>query len=333
MNEDRMQTPPQDISPDQRLPPVEPPSARFILQLFLIPASIVLIIVGVWLAFNWLAQMGNDPYAYLQALERDTTVRWQAAVNLADALRDPRNVHLRKDAAVAGRLASMLDREIDSGAMDDDALKLRIYLCNALGEFQLSTIAAPPLVKAASTERQEPEKYVRFAAVKALAVLMTDAPDFQRDAHPEVLTVLMKAADDPEPVVRSTAAFALGAFGGDEARKRLQRMVSDAYPDVRYNAATTLARLGDAAAVPVLVEMLDPIDTAGVTAEKEEGSRNYKRTAIHINALRTVIELAQHNSSADLAPIRSAIEKLRAAKPSKAVDVEAVAALESLKRS
>jgi HEAT repeat protein len=110
-------------------------------------------------------------------------------------------------------------------------------------------------------------------------------------------------------------------------------MIADTYPDVRYNAATTLARLGDAAAVPVLVEMLDPIDTAGVTAEKEEGSRDYKRTAIHINALRAVIELAQHNSSVDVTQLRTAIEKLRAAKPSKAVDVEAIAAIESLKRA
>ena len=48
------------ISPDD-LPPVEPPSAGFLVQLFLVPALIVGIIVCVWLAFHWLAQLGNDP--------------------------------------------------------------------------------------------------------------------------------------------------------------------------------------------------------------------------------------------------------------------------------
>src|SRR5439155_23866789 len=36
---------------EELLPPVEPPSARFIIQLFVVPALIVALIVAVWLAF------------------------------------------------------------------------------------------------------------------------------------------------------------------------------------------------------------------------------------------------------------------------------------------
>jgi hypothetical protein len=39
------------------LPPVEPPSARLIAQLFLIPGLVVAVLVGVvWLFFGWLAR-------------------------------------------------------------------------------------------------------------------------------------------------------------------------------------------------------------------------------------------------------------------------------------
>ena len=77
------------VSPDDSLPPVEPPSAAFLVQLFLVPALIVGIIVFVWLAFHWLAQLGNDPEGYVRALKRPSEGRWQAALNLANDLRGP----------------------------------------------------------------------------------------------------------------------------------------------------------------------------------------------------------------------------------------------------
>src|SRR5690348_13895689 len=63
------------------LPPVEPPSAGFIVQLFVIPAVIVAIIVVVWALFSWLAHTGSDPKAYVEAMKRDNESRWQAASN------------------------------------------------------------------------------------------------------------------------------------------------------------------------------------------------------------------------------------------------------------
>ncbi|HWA97834.1 MAG TPA: HEAT repeat domain-containing protein [Pirellulales bacterium] len=317
------QNDPPRFSADDALPPVEPPSAGFILRLFFIPAAIVAIIVCVWLAFNWLAQRDSDPYAYLLALERNTAVRWQAAVNLADALRDPRNADLKHDHAVIQRLVGITERELEAGRTDDDALKLRVYLCNALGEFQEPDDVLPVLLKAATTQRQDEEKYVRFAALKAIAVLLASAPGFDAARHPEVFTVLDQASRDPEPVIRSTAAFALGAYGSPQARERLEKLLADTYPDVRYNAATTLARAGDMAAVPVLVEMLDSKPSAGVAAEQEAGSREYKQETIYLNALRAAADLAKAHSAADLAPLAKAVERLREANLSTPVAVQA----------
>src|SRR5882757_6684615 len=101
------------ILPQNSLPPVEPPSAGFIVQLFVVPGVIVTIIVLVWLMFNWLAQQGNDPYSYVEALGHNNDARWQAASNLADALQmEKKDGELRNDPAIAKKLAAILDTEI-----------------------------------------------------------------------------------------------------------------------------------------------------------------------------------------------------------------------------
>jgi hypothetical protein len=46
-------SPPRDgLSPDDALPPVEPPSAGFIIQLFVVPGIIVVVVVMIWVMFN-----------------------------------------------------------------------------------------------------------------------------------------------------------------------------------------------------------------------------------------------------------------------------------------
>ena len=59
-------------SPDSALPPVEAPTASFVLQLFLIPLLIVSIVVLLWLVFSWMAHLGRDnPGALLKRLRRE----------------------------------------------------------------------------------------------------------------------------------------------------------------------------------------------------------------------------------------------------------------------
>ena len=45
---------------ESALPPVEPPSAGFIVQLFVVPALIVLAVVGVWALFGKIASSDED---------------------------------------------------------------------------------------------------------------------------------------------------------------------------------------------------------------------------------------------------------------------------------
>ena len=119
----------QPINPDDSLPPVEPPSAAFLVQLFLVPGIIVAIIVCVWLAFHWLAHLGNDPQAYVRTLRRANEGRWQAALNLANDLRGPNGSGLKADVKLASELGSILDDEIASGRTGEQSETLRLYLC------------------------------------------------------------------------------------------------------------------------------------------------------------------------------------------------------------
>ncbi len=324
----------QPLSAGDILPPVEPPSAGFILQLFVVPGIIVVIIVMVWLVFNWVARTGNDPDEYVQALRRNNANRWQAAFGLASALKahDAQGQALRKDAHLADELATILSEELTSGSTKDkEPVTLRAYLCQALGQFEV-TSGLPVLLKAASTQRSDEEIEVRLAALQAIARLdenmkgTSDAPF--RTA--EVTEKLLTAAGDSDPRVRSVAAYALGVIGGEPFHERLESLLADGNPDVRYNAATWLASQGDARAAPVLAEMLDPDELAGVNLEQNRALRENKRVAIIANALRAAGRLADKNHDVDLAPLETEIQKLLASSIDGRLKVEAGVVLKQL---
>lgn len=298
------------VSADDALPPVEPPSAGFIVQLFVIPGIIVFIIVMIWLLFNWLAQKGNDPATFVRELSKNNANRWQAAVNLADALRQTRAEgpeSLKNNQQLATQVADVLAGEIKSGSLEKDSLELRLFLCRALGEFRVN-VGLSVLLKAAETRRDAKEDPVRYEALAAIALLAQNAPPPDAALATQRDEVLLAASHDDEKMVRSTAAFAMGVVGGEALLPRLREMLTDSYPDARYNAATGLARHGDPAAVEVLAEMLDPEEMAGVQIEENKQAREYKRALVIVNALRAARQLVAHQSADDPQTI-GALEK------------------------
>jgi hypothetical protein len=328
--------PSERFSPDDALPPVEPPSAGFILQLFVVPGVIVVVVVAIWLMFNWLAHMGTDGEAYVRALSRNNEARWQAAFNLANALRQERisgKPALTVDKHLAEQLAGILEREIEAGSMEKQPIALRIYLSRALGEFRIDD-GLPALIKAATTQRDAVEGDVRRTALQGIAVLAAnfDAGDPRFINNEKLTEALATAAADPDPRTRAAAAVAMGVIGGPAHSEKLHFLLDDSHPDVRYNAAVRLAGQGDAAATDVLVEMLDQEETAGVEAEQQEDMRAFKRSLITINALRATEQLAQKNSTADLSALETAVDKLRDSQAPADIRVEATSALRQLRQ-
>jgi len=301
---------PKPLSPDDSLPPVEPPSAGFLVQLFLIPGLIVAIIVVVWLLFHWLAQMGNDPREYVKKLRGNNEVRWQAAVNLAGALHGAAGDEIKHDTTVADDLGQILNEEISAGSMEERPINLRVYLCRALGEFQVEA-ALPALLTAASTQRADVEIDVRRAAVHGLASLAANLKAVQPDwKNAELAATLIAASKSDNDNLRAESAFALGVIADQpEAAARLAQMLDDPHPDARFNAATGLARRGDAAALPVLLEMLGSDQTLATQEESAE-NRQEKQAIVNVNGLRAIAQLADANSTVDLHGAEGPVQQL-----------------------
>jgi hypothetical protein len=91
------------------LPPVSPPTGKFLLQLFLVPGLLVVLVVGLLLFIYWLFNGPQSPEAYLKKLEdANPELRWRAAADLAQVL--PRDAGLASDAGFALQLADRLQK-------------------------------------------------------------------------------------------------------------------------------------------------------------------------------------------------------------------------------
>lgn len=78
---------PSQADPNRGLPPVVPPSGKFIAQLFLVPGMIVTLAVLLLLGFSWLAGGSRSPDRLLQNLkDPNPDVKWRAAHDLAQVL-------------------------------------------------------------------------------------------------------------------------------------------------------------------------------------------------------------------------------------------------------
>jgi len=308
------------VSVDELLPPIEPPSGGFILQLFVIPGVIVLIVVLLGLLFTALATQGEqDPTKIVAALRSSNQSRWQKADELANMLRlEQRYPELKHNAELAAQLAQLLEEEVEAGLDDQNSISLRYYLCRVLGEFYVDD-GVEVLLK---TARDDQERDIRREAINALAVLSHSLAELeppQTLEHPQFVETMTALANDQDDLVRSQTAFALGVFVlSPEADPRLsselELLVDDLYSDARYNAALALARQGnlraDGGVVEAVIEMLDPEALKLNTASEESPAmQTFKRDTILDNALDAARLLLEKNPKANLLELRNAVKQ------------------------
>lgn len=100
-------------SSDSGLPPVAPPSGRFIIQLFLVPGMIVAVVVCVLIGIERFIGGGRSADSYRRDLGSDNPhVRWRAAADLSNEL--PRNPELSGNVSFAQDLAKRLEKGIQA---------------------------------------------------------------------------------------------------------------------------------------------------------------------------------------------------------------------------
>lgn len=244
----------------EELPPVEPPSAGFILQLFVVPGLIVAAVVGVWLLFGKLATGEQDWRGLVVELQHPNPHRrWRAALGLGQILKADQELgengqHLSQNQELARVLADITASELTRNSQADDDLKFQAFLTRTLGLFDVPAMVLPPLRQAMQPEF---DRDVRKNAIGAIAVIADRAGRTGQNLEsPELLEALLHVSSDADPLVRQLAAFTLGLFPDDAVSQRLSVMLDDADRDTRVNAAIGLARQHDGGGFRVFRDVL-----------------------------------------------------------------------------
>lgn len=312
------------------LPPVKAPNAGFLIQLFLIPMIIVAIIVMVWVLFSWIAHMGTDPRDLVRDLRSLNKASWQKAFTLSDLLRDPNHPELKRDEKLAQELADVLKTELQAGSMEPSRIRLRVFLCKCLGEFELP-VGLPQLLEAARLQRSAEEIDVRYAALESLAVLAENV-GAEKMQQAEVLKLLGETCQDfsdettqrnSKGELRSAAGFALGVIGGEEALELLNQMLGDPHPNARYNAALGMARHGDLRSGDVLMTMLTPDNPDVVLGEQSATEKEAKRLRVMVNAIRAVGLLSEYHRGDQLKVLHDQLQELSSSDLPSSIRLEA----------
>lgn len=244
------------------LPP--PPSVgKQVIQLVLVPAFIVICSVTIAILFAKLASSTENIDTQLKRL-RESSGSGHMAFNLQDprykdrsmaafnvatmipTIKDP-----KERARVGRELLDILESNLSAESESDDMLN--VYVLGAIGQLgQEGGLEA--IAKRLTMSGARP--MVKQGAIRGLLSWPRDE-EAKKFAH-QVLPLL----NDPDLNVSTTAAAALGQLGekGDSetilALKEAWKNASEKQRDLRWNSASSLARLGDSDGTRFLVEVL-----------------------------------------------------------------------------
>lgn len=293
----------------EELPPVTPPSAGYIIQLFLIPALIVAAVVAVWALFGKLADSENDWKQMVTELgSSNEHRRWRAALGLAQLLRNDSlapvegEVPLAEQPIIIDGLVTLLKTSLDahpSGEKETaENIKHQEFLTRTLSSLNADDKVLPILARAMSPEFDPEVRKSALMSVGAIAGRHFEAATGYDPENPEsdvslsaaklplesptisdaaVWTQLRSAAQDPDPVIRHLAGFTLGSISGPDAMEQLRVMLLDADPKAQANAAIGLARNGSTEGIDTVIRLLDeatvPFDMKTVADQSPEDQR------------------------------------------------------------
>lgn len=230
--------------------PQEELATSNVVGFILVPAMLVLVIVGVmWLAWY----LTYNPYStqdYVRMLNSpNKSERWQAALDMIQTNKTNEELvpiliemaHVSKDDQSVVETMSSDVREMLK-TPEEKKVNLRWYAVAALAK-----IGGEEAYETLLESVTDPESGVRFYAVHGLG----------RIAKPESASVLIKAlGEDSDFGVRAAAAWALGQIGNQEAIEPLRKAwQADANLDVRWNSALSLAKFGQQDVYDTLIEM------------------------------------------------------------------------------
>jgi len=312
------------------LPPVQPPSAGFIVQLFVVPGLIVLAIVAVWLLFGKMASSEQDWKRELVELQNPNQHRrWRAAQGLALMLKadqdlGARGEHLARNREMAQALSDMLTGELKQAGQGDEEVKHEAFVARTLGMFDLPDVVVPALEQAM---RSGNDREVRKNAIVSIAV-MADRFSNSHDKldAPGLLPELLDLSRDDDSLIRQLAAYTLGFFPQDESKDRLVVLLDDGDSDTRIDAAIALARQGDARGSIVFKDVLSQAQHP-----PEAGADAIETFLALKNSIEAIQRTASELNAEDRRDLAALLEPIAASHSEPKIRIDAKAALHTLK--
>lgn len=277
---------------------MQPPSAGFIVQLFVVPGLIVLAVIGVWLLFGKLASSDTDWQSQVEELRHpNRNRRWRGALGLAQMLkadqeRGESGQHLASQPEIAQTLSQALSEELKRNSQTDDDLKYQAFLARTLGLFDMPAEVLPVLRQAT---HREFDREVRKNALGSIALIANrKGPTLRQNENLSkgLVDDLIATSLDEDTLIRQTAAFTLGLVATPAALDRLFAMLSDTDANTQANAAIGLARNRDRRATPALKKLL--------AQALEPSDKEFEKFVATKNAIAAV---------GDLSPVMSDEEK------------------------
>lgn len=324
----------------EHLPPVEPPSAGFIVQLFLIPAIIVAVVLGVYLLFGQMAAGELNWREQVVAVGSENPhVRWKGAMALAqmldaDAQRDDDGQRLAQNPEVAAAFVELFEETLQASPRDEEVERQIEFLAKALGRLDTHERVVPVLLDAA---RKDDDPVVRSHALTGLAMITGRAYEQDRPlSDSELVAGVVAIANDADPLARHQAVFILGLLDSEAAARQMRSLVS--HPDLmtRANAAIGLARSGSLDGLPVFEEVLaaaaeQPLDPSAVRSDAE-AEAYFERAMLLTNTLTALDRLSERLGDAQRNRIADLLERVTEVTEAEAVRLQARALLATLRR-
>ena len=332
--------PPRDLAD---LPPVEPPSAGFIVQLFLVPALIVTVVIGVYLLFGKLASGEQDWRKQLTDVRHDNAhIRWRGALGLAQMLQanaTADGVPLSQNRDVAVELTQLMRDSLAQGTMSEDDYKQQEFLTRTLGLMDVPDVTMPVLIEAMKPDE---DRDVRRNAIAAIATTANRLHEQGKAIEEtDVVPELIAASEEADQLIRHLATFSLGMSDQPSAQERLEVLLEHDDELTRANAAIALARRGSAKGLPVFEHVLqhagDTLDSPPSPPSSSEGStidaERFESTLLLTNTMKALGELSDHLDTEQKASLMALLTPIANENKDSLVRVEAKTLLQKLSES
>ena len=189
-----------------------------------------------FLLFRFITYETHDASELLNQVKIGSkTKRWQSAYELSKVLNNPETVPL--DMGFKDQMISAYKHSIN-----DDPL-VRAYLAIAMGATG-DEFYSEELVNGINDEARES----RLAAIQAVGMVRS------KEAIEDLIAIIERSDYQDE---RLAATMSLGFIGDDRSAPILNQLLEDEEPNIRWDAAIALAKMGEISSAPIIENLMD----------------------------------------------------------------------------